>query len=88
MREIGSRILCTIMHYFDCLLLFTSSYFAVAVSICFTGQVKSLIIVNNIDNNHYHYYLYEEVGRSKERQGKCMQNIHKYLLNHQTRNLA
>ena len=43
-REIDSRILCTIMHLFHSLLLFTiiSSYFAVDVSICFTGQVKSL----------------------------------------------
>ena len=30
------------MHYFHCLLLFTISDFAVDVSICFMGQVKSL----------------------------------------------
>ena len=41
-REIGSRILRTILHQFHCVLLFTSSYFAIVVSICFTGQVKSL----------------------------------------------
>ena len=40
--EIGSRILRTIMHQFHCVLLFTSTYFAIVVSICFTGQVNSL----------------------------------------------
>ena len=41
-REIGSRILRTILHQFHCVLLFTSSHFAIVVSICFTGQIKSL----------------------------------------------
>ena len=38
-REIG-RILLTIMHKFYGLLLFTSRYFALGVSICFTVQEK------------------------------------------------
>ena len=40
-REIG-RILLTIMHKFYGLLLFTSRYFALGVSICFTVQENSL----------------------------------------------
>ena len=35
-HKIGSRILCTIMHKFHHLLLFTSHYFAIFVSIFFT----------------------------------------------------
>ena len=41
-REIGSRILRTVMHYIHCLHLFTSCYFALFVGICLTVQVKSL----------------------------------------------
>ena len=46
------------MHQFHCLLLFSCSYFTVVVSICFTGQVKSLYSLtykydNIITDNSY-----------------------------------
>ena len=42
---IGSRILHTIMHQTNYLLLFTCSYFALIVINCFTVQVKSLLFI-------------------------------------------
>ena len=46
-REIGSRILRTIMYLFYYLFLFTSRYFALFVSICSTIQVKSLYVLHH-----------------------------------------
>ena len=52
-REIGSRILRTIMHLFYCILLFASRYFALFVSICFTVQIKSLSKQQQQQNRSY-----------------------------------
>jgi len=46
-REIGSRILCTIMYLFYYLFLFTSRYFALFFSICSSIQVKSLYVLHH-----------------------------------------
>ena len=48
----GSRMLRNIMNWFYCRPLFTSCYFALFVSICFTVQVKSLYLLVIVISRH------------------------------------